>query len=447
MSIKALETISFKNIWLVSFPIILSNVAQNIVNVTDTAFLGHVGQVELGAAGNAGIFYFVMVMLGFGFSVGCQILIGRRNGEGKFHEIGKLFNVSLFAVLAMGIIMFLLLRFGSGAFLEQFTQSKNILDNAVAYLNYRSIGIVFVYVNVLFMAFYTGITKTKVLIFVTLIQSAINVVLDYVLIFGHWGFPELGIEGAAIASVISEASAMLIFIFYTFYFVNIEKYHLFQFKTLDFGILKRAFKISSPLMLQNTITLSSWFIFFLIIEQMGERDLAISHIIRSIYMVLMIPLFGFSSATSSLVSNLIGEGGIKYVNKLVRNIILLCIICTFIMLQINLFFPIEILSIYTSDMALIQDSIPVLHVISASMFVFSISVILFSAVTGTGNTTHSLIIEISTIAVYLYAAYLIGVKYEFPIATVWCSEFFYFGGMGILSFLYLWKYNWQKKII
>ena len=105
MSIKALNTISFKNIWLVSFPIILSNVAQNIVNVTDTAFLGHVGEIELGAAGNAGIFYFVMVMLGFGFSVGCQILIGRRNGEENFTAIGKLFNVSLFASVGMGIMM------------------------------------------------------------------------------------------------------------------------------------------------------------------------------------------------------------------------------------------------------------------------------------------------------------------------------------------------------
>ena len=90
MSIKALNTISFKNIWLVSFPIILSNVAQNIVNVTDTAFLGHVGEIELGAAGNAGIFYFVMVMLGFGFSVGCQILIGRRNGEENCQRFSRL---------------------------------------------------------------------------------------------------------------------------------------------------------------------------------------------------------------------------------------------------------------------------------------------------------------------------------------------------------------------
>jgi len=447
MSIKALKTVSFKNIWLVSFPIILSNVAQNIVNVTDTAFLGHVGEVELGAAGNAGIFYFVMVMLGFGFSVGCQILIGRRNGEENFTAIGKLFNVSLFASVGMGIVMFLLLRFGSGAFLSNFTASPRILENAIAYLDYRSVGIIFVYINVLFMAFFTGIIKTKVLIFVTLIQSAVNVFLDYGMIFGNFGFPEMGIEGAAIASVISEASATILFIFYTLKFVDLQKYGLFQFKQLEFAALKRAYKIASPIMLQNTISLSSWFIFFLIIEQIGERELAVSHIVRSIYMVMMIPLFGFSSATSSLVSNVIGEGGVNHVFKLVRNIIILSVSSTVIMMIVNLSFPIQILSVYTQDIDLIQACLPVLQVITATMLLFSIAYILFSAVTGTGNTMHSLVIELITLVAYLYGAYLIGVKYDFSIATVWCSEFIYFGGMGIFSFLYLWKYNWQQKTI
>jgi putative MATE family efflux protein len=447
MSIKALNTISFKNIWLVSFPIILSNVAQNIVNVTDTAFLGHVGEVELGAAGNAGIFYFVMVMLGFGFSVGCQILIGRRNGEGNYLAIGNLFNVSLFASFGMGIIMFLLLRFGSEAFLSNFTSSQRILENSIAYLDYRSVGIIFVYINVLFMAFFTGITKTKILVFITLAQSGINVFLDYGMIFGNFGFPEMGIEGAAIASVISEASATGLFIFYTLKFVDLPKYGLFQFKKLDGSALKRAYKIASPIMLQNTISLSSWFIFFLIIEQIGERELAVSHIVRSIYMVMMIPLFGFSSATSALVSNVIGEGGVNHVFKLVRNIIILSVSFTLIMMAVNLIFPHEILSIYTQDVDLINACLPVLQVITATMFLFSIAFILFSAVTGTGNTLHSLAIEIVTIVAYLYGAYLIGVKYDFSIATVWCSEFIYFGGMGILSFFYLWKYNWQQKTI
>lgn len=447
MSTKALSTISFKNIWLVSFPIILSNIAQNVVNVTDTAFLGHVGEIELGAAGNAGIFYFVMVMLGFGFSVGCQILIGRRNGEGNFSDIGRLFNVCLFASLGMGVLMFLLLRFGSASFLSNFTASERILENAVDYLNYRSIGIIFVYINVLFMAFFTGITKTKILIFITFVQSGINVFLDYGLIFGNFGLPEMGIEGAAIASVISEASAMCLFIVYTLKFVDLKKYGLFQFKQLDFIALKKAYTIASPIMLQNTISLSSWFIFFLIIEQMGERELAISHIVRSIYMVMMIPLFGFSSATSSLVSNVIGEGGVNYVYRLVKNIVLLSVGATLLMMVINVLFPFQILSIYTQDVDLIAACLPVLYVISATMLFFSIAFILFSAVTGTGNTLHSLIIEVITIIAYLYVAYLIGVKYDFSIATVWCSEFIYFGGMGVLSFLYLWKYKWQQKTI
>ena len=90
------DTLSYSNIWKVSLPIIFSFVAENIVNVTDTAFLGRVGIVELGAAGNSGIIFFVLLNLGLGFGIGNQILIGRRNGEKNFHKIGSIFHQSLF---------------------------------------------------------------------------------------------------------------------------------------------------------------------------------------------------------------------------------------------------------------------------------------------------------------------------------------------------------------
>ena len=81
---------SYREIWRISYPIILGSVAQNIVNVTDTIFLGRLGVVALGAAGNAGIFYFVLMVVGLGFSVGMQIIIGRRNGENNHAAIGDL---------------------------------------------------------------------------------------------------------------------------------------------------------------------------------------------------------------------------------------------------------------------------------------------------------------------------------------------------------------------
>ena len=93
-----LQNISYKNIWKIALPIIISGVAQNVVTVTDTMFLGRLGNVELGAAGNAGILYFLLVLSGMGFTTGAQIIIGRRNGEQNFTQIGKVFDHCIYFI-------------------------------------------------------------------------------------------------------------------------------------------------------------------------------------------------------------------------------------------------------------------------------------------------------------------------------------------------------------
>ena len=202
-------------------------------------------------------------------------------------------------------------------------------------------------------------------------------------------------------------------------------------------------KVAFPVMLQNFIALGSWLAFFMIIEQIGEQELAVSHIVRSIYMVLMIPLFGFSSATSTLVSNLIGEGGKELVMKLVKRVIYLSLACTLLFLPFTIFFPLELARVYTNDLDLVAASESLLYVISASMLFFSVAYISFSAVTGTGKTTVSLLIEVISISIYLVGAYWIGVVSDFPLYLVWCSEFIYFGVMGTAALLYLKFGNWR----
>jgi len=439
-----LSDISYKNIWKISFPIIISGIAQNVVNVTDTMFLGQVSNVALGAGGNAGIFYFVLIITGMGFTTGSQIIIGRRNGEKNYNQIGSIVDHSLFFIVPLSIVLFFFMKFVSPYLLEEITLSPNILAASLDYLSYRSFGIFFAYINFVFIAFYVGTTKTKILMPVTIIMMLTNVFLDYSLIFGNFGFPEMGIKGAALASVISEAVALLFFIIYTLKKIDTKKYNLFQFKLFDKTIFKRILTIGSPIMLQNFLSISSWFIFFMIIEKIGETELATSHIIRSIYMVLMIPLFGFSSATNTLVSNLIGQGQSNNVLPLIKKIVLMSLTSTFIVLLFNLFFPTQMIGLYTYDISLIETALPTLNVISGTMFFFAIAFILFNGVSGTGNTKTSLLIEFITISIYLVITYYIAIPLKSALPIVWCSEFIYFGLLGLMSFAYLKWGNWGK---
>ena len=89
---------SNKDIWNVSYPILLALLAQNVINVTDTAFLGHVGEIELGASAMGGLLYICIFTVAFGFSTGSQIMIARRNGEGQYREVGPVM-MQLFYVI------------------------------------------------------------------------------------------------------------------------------------------------------------------------------------------------------------------------------------------------------------------------------------------------------------------------------------------------------------
>lgn len=441
------QQIDYKNIWKVSYPIILSGVAQNIVNVTDTAFLGRYGMVELGAAGNAGIFYMVLMMIGLGFTIGCQIIIGRRNGEGDHQKIGDLFNAGLLFLLPVALLLFVFVKLFTPQILSSLVASPNILSASIDYLSIRSYGIFFAFFNFLFISFYTGTTKTKVLTKATFIQAGVNVILDYLLILGEFGLPELGIKGAALASVISEIAALLYFAYFTYVKIEFRKYNLFQRLKYDWKKQQHILKVAAPIMLQNFMALCTWLSFFMIIEQTGESNLAISHIVRSIYMVVMIPLFGFSSAASALVSNVMGEKRLSEVGTLIKRIVLMSLLATALFLPILLAFPFKITSIYTDDLALIEGAVKILPVICAAMFFFSIAFITFSSVTGTGKTLVTLSIEFISVSIYLSFAYYFALTLNLSLASIWCSEFIYFGFMGLLSILYLKFGNWKNSMI
>jgi putative MATE family efflux protein len=324
------------------------------------------------------------------------------------------------------------------------TASPLILEESLLFLEIRSWGIFFALSNLVFRIFYIGVTHTRVLITSTFFMALVNLVLDYGLIFGNLGLPALGIQGAALASVIAEASTTLFFIVYTKRQKNIAEYRLFTFQRFQLGTFKQLLKIAAPTMLQSFLAISSWMFFFLIIEKIGQRELAISHMVRSVYMVLIIPLFGFSAATSTLVSNVIGQGDTHRVMRLVRNTVILSFCCTLP------FFPLvnglasEIMALYTDDRILIQDAIPVLRVVSVSMLLFSLAYILFSAVSGTGKTLISLGIEVLTLIIYLIATYYIGITLQLALPIVWYSEFIYFGSMGLFSVMYLKFGNWRQ---
>jgi len=439
--------ISYRKIISIALPIILGGLASSFVNVTDTAFLGHYGgEVPLAAAGNGTVIYLLLLMAGIGFCMGGEIMIARRVGEGNNKAIGKIFFHILSPLIIFSLIFIVLTLSSINNMINTICKSESIALATNTYLSYRVFGLFFSFISQAFKAFYVGVIQTKIIAWNVLLVSAINVVLNYVLIFGNWGFPEMGIRGAAIASVISEAIGLLHYVYYTTRFDH-KKYDLFKIYSLDWSLMKTVSFLSAPIILKNVVSITSWLIFFLIIEQMSQRDLAISHISRSIYMVFIIPLLGFSEATSTLVSNLIGRGEYDGVIGVIKKICLLSFISTVLIIPLIIFCPEFLASFYTNDVSLIKDIVPTLRVVAGIITIFPISYILFCGVIGTGNTKVVLMIEIVSVIVYIYLTYKFALDYKLAIHWVWCSEYIYFVLMGIIASLYLASNKWKNKIL
>ena len=429
----------------VAFPVFLSLLAQNIINVTDTAFLGRVGEVELGASAMGGLFYICVFTIAFGFSTGSQIIIGRRNGERQYASIGSVVIQGIMFLFALAALFFLFTHMFAGGMISRLISSNMVFDATMDFLHIRMYGFFFSFFNVMFRALFVGITRTKVLTFNAVLMSLSNVLLDYLLIFGHNGFPQMGIKGAAMASVISEGVSTVFFLIYTYIAVDRQKYGLKRIASFDFPLLKRILRLSIFMMLQHFIAMTTFFLFFIVVERLGLRALAVANIVRSIYIVLFIPVNAFSTTTNTLVSNMIGAGRAHKVIPLIRRIALITLGVMLLFAVVPMLFPQIILRVYTNDVSLIADSIASLQVIVVSALIASIASIVFNGLAGTGDTRSVFMLEIGILVVYTFFIYLTGIQLRQPVHICFIVEPLYFVFMFIGSMCYLRFASWRDK--
>ena len=438
---------SNKNIFKITYPIFLTLLAQNIINVTNTAFLGRVGEVELGASAIGGVFYFAIYMIGFGFSQGAQILIGRRNGEKNYAQIGPIFNNSLLFNFLLSVIIFGFSVKGVPHIMKLLVSSEHVYNASIAYLNWRIYGFFFSFINVIFRGLYVGITQTRILTTSAVLMAITNIIFDYTLIFGHFGFPQLGIEGAGISSVIAEAVTLMYLVLHTIFRTNMKLYGLLEFKKVELKTILTILNLSIFIMFQYFISISTWFMFFIFIERMGEQPLAVSNIGRSLYILLMIPGSALSTSVNTLVSNLIGAGRKEEVIPFIKRVIRIVLLMVVPLLLLTFAFPQLFARIYTDDAGLILACIPVMRVVSVAMIFCAVGNIIFNGVSGTGNTRTAFAIEFLTLFFYLSYVYYTAIIHPSTVAVVWMSEFLYWTIIGTPGYWYLLKGNWRKKEI
>ncbi len=437
--------VSYRSIWLMSYPLMISLIIEHSIGLTDTVFLGRVSDVALGACALGGIYYLALFMLATGFGTGAQIIMARRNGERRYHRIAPTLIQGCYFMLGAAALLFVFSAFCSSGILRNIIDSPEVFQATDEYLYWRSYGFFFSFLAVMFRSYYVAIGQTKILTVNSAVMLFSNAALNYCLIFGKAGFPAMGIAGAAIASAVAEAVSLLYFIIYTAMRADKKKYGFYRAFDLRPKLLKGILKVSGWTMVQSFLSISVWFIFFLAIEHLGERPLAVTNIIRNISAMLFMVVCAFSITTEAMISNRIGAGHPREVFKICAISLKLTYAVLCPMLVLLWIFPDETLRIFTDDPTLVAGSFHSLYVMSFSTLLSAPAFILFNAVSGTGNTRAGFILEMMAITVYTAFVYFFIVRQKPDVALCWTAEYVYAIVMITLSYAYLKSGKWKGK--
>jgi multidrug resistance protein, MATE family len=430
-----------------ALPISLAILVPQINFITNNVFLGQLGESELATAGLTGVYYLIFSGIGYGLNNGLQALLSRRAGENRKDEIGKLFTQGIWIALAISAIG-ILLTYTIAPFLLKLTiDSPALYERSVHFLKIRIWGLPFLYVYQMRNALLVGINQSRFLVAGTLAETIANIFFDYGLIYGHFGLPQLGFNGAAVASIIAEATGMLV-VFAVIHFNGIaKKFSLFINPKPDRANVRLILVQSSPLVFQHAISIVSWQFFFILVEHHGELDLAVSNTMRNIFGFFGAFTWAFAATSNAMVSNVLGQRKPELVTRVLLKIAKIGFaINLFFVVLINLF-PHIVLSVYGQGEDFISAGIPVLRIVSSALLLMPFAAVWINGITGTGNTMVSLTIEAAAILVYCVYSYLVLQTWFLPVYIGWMAEWIYWSMLFLLAFFYIRSGKWKGKII
>lgn len=437
----------YRSILNLALPISLAMLVPQINFITNNIFLAGLGQKELAVAGITGVYYLIFAVIGNGLNNGLQALIARRAGQDLPKAIGRIFFHGIWIALFVAAIGILITLTVAPAILRAAIYDQEISTMAISFLRIRIWGLPLLYLYVMRNALLVGTNQTRFLVWGTLAEAVTNIVLDYGLIYGKLGLPALGFNGAAYASIIAEGTGLAV-IYAVIHIKGINKtFSLFEDIKWDPALAKLILVKSSPLIAQFSISIITWEYFYILLEHHGERSLAISNTMRNIFGLFGIFSWSFASTTNTMVSNIIGQGRQDEVIPLVIRIVKVSFIFSLIMFLLLNVWPEWFLSFYGQEDDFIRDAVPVVRVVSVALLMMSFGTVWLNAVTGTGNTTVNLLIEMITLTVYVIYVYLVLEHYRMPITWGWGSEWVYWLSMFAMAYYYMRSGRWRDKSI
>lgn len=435
---------SVKGIIALTLPISMARLIPEVNYLINAAFLGHIGNVELALAGITGVYYLIFAALGYGLNNALLAIMSRRAGEENRGLIFSTLWHGLVVAFVLALIFVLITKVGLRPVLEFSGIIPESVDMITSFMDIRILGLFFLYALQMQNAYLITLQQSKYLIYVALFESLVNLVLDYGLIFGHYGMPELGFNGAAYASVLSEVAGMLAVFAIIKGFKVSEQFGIKPEWKIKWKTIRLVFVQGLPLMSQYAISTLAWWIFFILVSRnYNYNEQAVSQVMRNLFGLTGVFSWAFGSSTNTIISNLIGQGKESRIFPVLTKLIKISVGGMLIVAVLLNLFPWLFLGVFGQDASFMEIGVGPLRIVSVAMLILCVGVIWLNAVVATGKTNVVLYIEIVGIITYLTYIWLAIEVFKLSLNIAWMSEWAYWSVMFTLSFLYLRKGNWK----
>ncbi|MGV3539856.1 MAG: MATE family efflux transporter [Rufibacter sp.] len=304
----------YKSIFWLAYPVVLSQLGHILVSVADSVMAGWIGTVQLAAASLGNSIFTIVLVFGLGISFSITPLVARADGRKNHTRIALALLNGLVLNTLMGIFLFLAF-WGLSPLIRHLNQPLEVVKLAIPYVNILFLSMVPLMVFQGFKQFAEGLSLTKQSMYISIFANVVNVGLNYVLIYGKLGFPALGLNGAAWATLFSRVLMAIMMGGYVLLFPRFERYrHFLRWRHLSWTYMTRMFKIGLPISLQMIFEMGAFSFSAVMIGWMGARDLAAHQIALNVASVTYMMASGISAAATIKVGKLRGAGDLHGVH-------------------------------------------------------------------------------------------------------------------------------------
>ena len=425
-----------------AFPIIGGMLSQNVMNLVDTAMVGHLGDNALAGVGMGSFANFMASAFIMGISVGVQAIAARRLGEGRESETAIGLNGGLLLALLLGIPSAFVLFLLTPSFFPYLVSDSAVIAVGIPYFQSRLIALPGVGMNFAFRGYWNGVNRSGIYMRTIVVIHATNLFLNWVLIYGNLGMPAYGATGAGVATTIATYVGTLYYFWQGFSYAQPAGF----FRGLpDKETFLNTVRLTIPNGMQQFFFAAGMTVFFWIIGKVGTRELAASNVLITLMLVGLLPSIGFGLVTTSLVGQALGRKEPEDAVRWGWDIAKIAGVLLFLLSLPGVFFPDLMLRVFLKDPLTLELARIPLQLLALTLFIEAVGRIFMHALLGAGDSgrvmRYSIFLQWG---IFLPCAYIAGPLLGFGMLAIWSGQIVYRVALTVVFAAFWHDGSWKK---